>query len=286
MKATLERIDLGINTSFKVSSYIDKDASSCEITGWHIHPEYEIVYIRNGWGTLQIDNKTRTYNDGALLFLGPRIPHIGFGNTELKNNLEVVVQFNEDFVTNRIANFPEFKSILKLINRAKKGIIYSPAVKTDLSPLFDKFESLNNSAKLINLLDILGKLAELTDFQYVSENIKGYEFNSDELERLQYVFEFINHNYNQQFSTKDVADMVGLTTNSFCRFFKKVTDQSFIQFVNEFRVRKAAELLNDSNLSVSEVMYKSGYNDPSYFTRQFKKYQSTTPSFYKSKIPS
>lgn len=284
MKATFERIDLGINKSFKVSTYVDKDADECGIKGWHIHPEYEIVYIKNGWGRLEIDNRSKVYEDGVLLFLGPQIPHIGFGNTELPDNLEVVVQFNENFIKDRIAGFPEFKHVLKLIDHAKKGIIYSHDIKTKLASLFEKFSTLNDTEKLVNLIEILGKLAGSDDFEYVSENLRLYDFNSVELERLQIIFDYVNLNFNVSFSTKDVAESIGLTTNSFCRFFKKVTKQTFTQFVNEFRVRKAVELLGNGKLSISQVMYSSGFNDPSYFTRQFKKYTGKTPSAYRSII--
>ncbi|MEM8894915.1 MAG: AraC family transcriptional regulator, partial [Bacteroidota bacterium] len=77
-----------------------------------------------------------------------------------------------------------------------------------------------------------------------------------------------------------VADQIGLTENSFCRFFKKMTGKSFIQFVNEFRINKAAESIHLESKGVGEIMYESGFNDPSFFNRQFRKYRGVSPLSY------
>lgn len=64
-----------------------------------------------------------------------------------------------------------------------------------------------------------------------------------------------------------------------------MTHQNFIQFVNEFRIRKAIELFHQKQYSVSEVMYKCGFADASYFAKLFKKYTNKTPSkFTKNKM--
>ena len=285
MKATLEKIDFGINSSFKVSSYTDKDPESCEVTGWHIHPEYELVYIKNGSGRLRIDHYSKNYKNGALLFLGPHIPHIGFGNNEREDNLEVVIQFGTHFVSDQIAQFPEFKSIQKLIKQAKRGYIFQEGVKNKLSPFFEKFDVLSKTEKLINLLQILDQLSREEAFECVYTSVDNINLNSEDVKRLQLIFDYINTNYHNSFSTKDVADLVGLTTNSFCRYFKKLTNQSFIKFVNEFRIRKAVELLQSPSITVSEIMYQCGYTDLSYFSKQFKKIKGVAPSVYlKNKV--
>ncbi|WP_103866295.1 AraC family transcriptional regulator [Aquimarina sp. I32.4] len=53
-----------------------------------------------------------------------------------------------------------------------------------------------------------------------------------------------------------------------------------MDFVNEFRIKKAQEYFEYNDSAISEVMYQCGFNDPSYFSRQFKKYTGITPSIY------
>ncbi|MGB5822125.1 MAG: AraC family transcriptional regulator [Saonia sp.] len=279
MKPIYENIDVGINTSLKIATYVHGDA--CELTNWHIHPEYELVYIKNGKGTLRIDTRTLSYNDGALLLLGSNIPHADFGNKDYKDNLEVVIQFRKDFVEEKLKVFQEFKGIAELIQRSKKVLVFNNEIKRKLSDHFESFDKLNDSAKLINLLAILENLSETSDYESILGSGKLSKYKTNDIDRLEGIFEYVNENFGDHIDAKGLAKHIGLTTNSFCRFFKKMTDQTFIQFLNEFRIRKAIELFDENLFSVSEVMYRCGYNDASYFAKQFKKYQGFAPSYYR-----
>ncbi|MEL6918456.1 MAG: AraC family transcriptional regulator [Bacteroidota bacterium] len=278
MKPIYETIDVGVNTSLKIATYVHDDI--CELANWHIHPEYELVYVKNGNGLLKIDKYTINYTDGILLFLGPSIPHADFGNKDNRDNLEVVIQFRKDFIEDKIGVFPEFKTIGKLVQETGKVLLFGKKVKEKLSCHFEDFQQRNNPQKLINLLAILEKLSKTRDYETVLDGASLSHFNSGDISRLEVIFEHVNEFYGHPISSAVLAKKVGLTTNSFCRFFKKMTNRSFIQFLNEFRTRKAQELFDENIRSVSEVMYKCGFNDPSYFTRQFKKHQHFTPKDY------
>ncbi|WP_350287947.1 AraC family transcriptional regulator [uncultured Croceitalea sp.] len=284
MKPIYESIVPYSNTSFKVQSY--EATSSCESAGWHIHPEYEIVYVKNGSGVLRIGNKTHIYNDGTLVFLGGNIPHSDFGNTDFKNSKEVVIQFSKEFVDEKLKLFAEFQSINNLIEISKYVLLFDDAVKTQLSQDFERFSELDNQGKLINLLSILNQLSITTNFQKLMHLGPAHEFREKESYRLKNIFEHINNNYNQKIVVQDIAPKVGLTPNSFSRFFKKMTNRTFIDFLNEFRISKAVDILSERGTTISEVMFRSGFSSPSYFSKQFIKYQGVTPSTYQKQLKS
>ncbi len=284
MKPIYESILPGANASFKVQSYGAE--SNCETAGWHIHPEYEIVYVKNGSGVLKIGNKTHFYKDGVLVFLGGNIPHSDFGNNDKNNSMEVVVQFSKEFVTEKLNIFPELAGIKKLIQLSKHVLIFDNSVKTFLSQSFEGFSRLDNQGKLINLFFILNHLsANKNDSRLLNKGI-SHDFGEKETFRLKKIFEHINSHHSEQITIADIAMKVGLTPNSFSRFFTKMTNRRFIDFVNEFKVAKAVEAMNQGSLTIKEVMHLSGFNSPSYFAKQFIKYQNTTPSAYLKKIKS
>ncbi|MEK6151698.1 AraC family transcriptional regulator [Flavobacteriaceae bacterium 3-367] len=278
MRPIYENVDVGIHASLKIATYTQDDG--CESANWHIHPEYELVYIKNGRGTLQIDTHSIPYSDGVLVFLAGNIPHADFGNKVYGNNMEVVVQFGNEFIEEKLSHFTEFRHIVRLIRRSKNVLLFDPEVKAKLSARFEAFEQLDATEKLLNLLYILQQLAKTKSYSSQFQKREPSAFKTDEIDRLEFIFEHVNAHFAGHLSTSEIAAKVGLTTNSFCRFFKKMTNQSFIQFVNEFRVRKAKELFDGNLSSVSQVMYQCGFNDPSYFTRQFKKYQKFAPTDY------
>ena len=278
MKPMLETINVTTNASFKVEIY--RSVDNCAMAGWHIHPEYELVFVRNGKGQLHIDTSKTQYSDGVLVFLAGNIPHADFGNRENDDNEEIVIQFNKEFLDEKLNVFPEFSRIMKLIRNSKHILIFNQNVKQRLENDFRKFNSLNHQGKLINLLNILHQLSLENDYEVLRKHIPTENFKRDDIIRLEHIFEYVNNQYAQNISVEEIAEQLGLTPNSFCRFFKKMTQKRFIGFVNEFRIQKAVELLNESNYTISDVMFKSGYNDASYFTRQFKKHLGITPTEY------
>ncbi len=274
----LEAINVASNTSLKIETYFA--STQCESTGWHIHPEFELVYVKNGSGILHVGPKKEEYSDGVIIFLGGNIPHADFGNKDYDNNIEVVIQFKKEALNDRLQIFPEFNDIKRLIEASNQILIFDKATKEALSEKFEKFRMLDSQGKLINLLAILDYLSKKSTPKKLLESIPLSKFKKDEIRRLEQAFEYVNTNYDKKISVTEIASQLGFTPNSFCRFFRKMTHRRFISFVNEFRVEKAIEHFNINNTNIAEIMYKSGFNDPSYFTRQFKKYKGITPSNY------
>ncbi|MEO0573480.1 MAG: AraC family transcriptional regulator [Bacteroidota bacterium] len=284
MKPIYESITTGSNVSFKVESY--DVASNCETAGWHIHPEYELVYVKNGAGTLRIGNKVHSYSNGTLVLLGGNIPHSDFGNKQFKNGKEVVVQFSREFVDGKLSHFPELSSIKKFIHSSKYVLIFASTIKSHLSHQFERFTTLNHQEKLINLFSILSYLSTQENYIQLFNQDLIHEFREKESYRLRDIFDFLNMHYHLKITTHEISARVGLTPNSFSRFFKKMTNRTFVDFLNEFRVRKAIDIMNEDETTINEAMYKSGFRSPSYFAKQFFKYQNMTPSMYLRKIKS
>ncbi|MRI00477.1 helix-turn-helix domain-containing protein [Kriegella sp. EG-1] len=281
MKPIFENIEVAINSSLKIQTFTHGE--SCELTNWHIHPEYELVYVKNGNGTLQISGKNIPYTDGVLLFLGPNIPHADFGNKDNSDNFEVVIQFGKEFLEDKLVVFPEFKGINKLIKDSKHVIIFKKKIKNRYGQRFEALQKMDDTQRLLSFIGILHSLSTTNYNKLIAAENTINTIKSQDVMRLEYIFEYVNKNYADKISIGLIANLIGLTSNSFCRFFKHNTNQTFVQFLNQFRTKKALEFFIQNNSSVSEVMYKCGYNDPSYFTRQFKKYQGNVPSFYITK---
>lgn len=72
-----------------------------------------------------------------------------------------------------------------------------------------------------------------------------------------------------------------MSKESFCRFFKKTFRKSFFEFINEYKISMASKMLIATDLSTSEIGYKVGYNNLSFFNRQFQKFVNMSPSKYR-----
>ena len=96
--------------------------------------------------------------------------------------------------------------------------------------------------------------------------------------------EYINENFRRDISLDDVSREVDISPYYFSKLFKQETGKNFIEYLTEIRLKNARELLQDSRLSIKEICAQSGYSDPNYFSRIFKKYEGVTPSEFRERL--
>ncbi len=92
---------------------------------------------------------------------------------------------------------------------------------------------------------------------------------------------YLNSNYSHKFGEQEVADLCHLSRFQFGRLFKKVVGKTFQNYLLEYRIDKAKELLNNPNAKIVDIAYSVGFTDPAYFTRVFKRLVGTSPSTYR-----
>jgi AraC-like DNA-binding protein len=82
----------------------------------------------------------------------------------------------------------------------------------------------------------------------------------------------------------DVASEANMSIPTFCRFFKRNIKKSYFDFIKELRIGHACKLLRESNYSILDICYKSGYNSWAHFSKQFKNVKEMTPNKYRKQF--
>lgn len=251
---------------------------------WHLHPEYEIVYVKNGSSNQHIGSYHSKYNDGTLVLVGPNLPHSNMSNRDFEDNLTVIIQMKEDFLKNKMLGFSEFAFIENLLIKAKQGICFGQDIKNKLGKQIENLQHLNNYNRLLSLINILRELSLTSDYTLLNANAISITQHSSSYYRVALINEYVANNYQKPIQLIELANITNLTESSFSRFFKKITGQTFITFLNEYRIHKACTLLSETNNNISEIMYQVGFNEAAHFTRVFKKYTHSSPREYRKKI--
>lgn len=97
--------------------------------------------------------------------------------------------------------------------------------------------------------------------------------------------DFISKNYpNDRLSVKDISEYIHRSTSYVCAQFKSETGQTLNQYITDYRINMAIQLMNDSRYKLSDISIKVGYSDSNYFSKIFKKYVGLSPSEYREKI--
>lgn len=104
-----------------------------------------------------------------------------------------------------------------------------------------------------------------------------------ELELLARVIEHIGASCSSRLSTADLAAMCYFTESYFCRFFKRLTGKSTVDYINNLRVERATVMLRDTDEPVALIAERVGFEDANYFSRTFKKIKGISPREYREK---
>lgn len=96
--------------------------------------------------------------------------------------------------------------------------------------------------------------------------------------------DFINKNFSNEITLEDVSKEVNISPQYFSRLYKEETGENFIDYLTSVRMGKAREFIEEGCYSMKEICYMTGYGDPNYFSRIFKKVVGVTPTEYKEAV--
>jgi len=95
---------------------------------------------------------------------------------------------------------------------------------------------------------------------------------------------WLQDNYAREIKLQDLAEEFGMSTRTFNRRFKKATGTTPLLYLQNIRMNNAKDLLKTTNLSLSEIIFRVGYQDTAHFSELFKKKHGTTPSLYRTTV--
>lgn len=281
-KPTFEAIEPDFGNSFTYNKF-DSERTNNDAS-WHFHPEIELVYVNGGAGKRQIGSHLSYYSNGDLILIGSNLPHCGFTDKFTGNKTETVVHMKADFLGNDFFNIPEMKKIQDLLEVAKDGVAFYGKTKKKIGEKLEILEYQPDFQRLLSMLNILNELGNSNEFKVL--NAEGFTFETEvnDNDRINKVFNYVKNNFREEISLQEMADLVSMTIPSFCRYFKKITKKTFVQFANEYRLVHASKLLAENPMSISEVCLESGFNNFSHFNKSFKAFTGKSPSEYRNEL--
>jgi len=253
---------------------------------FHAHPELELVFIIEGYGTRIIGNKVEPFESGDMVFIGSNVPHIWLSdeafykkNTTLSSKV-VVTYFNPKIFEEVFNSVKEFSSIREVIRQASKGIKIFGETRKIIAEKLITLSSKSGFEKIEGLLQIMHIISTSQHKSFiVNKEIESPE--SQYSDRLICVIKFIKDNLQNQLSLKQVAAIACMTEQSFCRFFRNRTKKSFSQYLSDQRISHACNLLIQTDKSISEISDLCGYRSSSHFCKVFKDQLGQSPYQYK-----
>jgi len=278
MKLAREQIQPDTNSSFHIllTPHLN------DTFFWHYHPEYEIVYIEGANGTRHVGDHISRYEGSDLVFIGPNIPHLNFDYGVRTDYRKVVVQLNESILSNQFWQAPEFSQIARLFEQARGGLSFYGQTKQTVGEQLHQLADLPAFERILALLRIFQTLAQSQEYSSLEGKPVSSAYNLKEEQRLKRTYLFIEENYGRKIDIDEVAALANLTKAAFCRYFKRMTGLTFTQFVNQYRVNQAQNLLLAGS-NVTEACFASGFEGLSYFNKIFWRVTGENPLGFRKK---
>ena len=235
---------------------------------FHYHSSYELFYIKSGTATFIIGNKSYSVYEGTLLVIPPYVPHKSI-YTDSGETSRIELQLKISFLTKHMA---------EILEHLSKHICYTLSLKyqTYLLKLLYKMKEEFRSKKEYSE-DLC--LAYVTEFLVaVHRNALRCEATSTENEVLaQKIMEYITENYHRNITIAELSEEFHICESTVFKSFKKHIGLKVTDYINFTRVMNAERLMQETDLSLTEIAYRCGFNNCNYFSSVFKRYKNTTP---------
>lgn len=255
---------------------------------YHFHAEYELTYIPEGHGKRYVGSHMEDFSSGDLVLIGPNLPHcwkLDPGKEQQPAANAIVIQFNGAFLGEDFFNRAEFQFIKLLFQKSVNGMSFrGDAQKVVGERMRALSDDQDNFRMLLGLLDILQTLAQSAAYNLLNQNQIIAERSLAEQERINPVFAYLVENFRRQVSLETAAGIANMTTNAFCKYFKKITRKTFMETIIEYRLNYAIQQLVQTDKPISQIAFESGFGDVSHFYKMFKVKMNISPLNYRKKF--
>lgn len=274
------------NQLFPISEFVDQfDRFSQGSFPTHWHPEMELQIILKGSAEYTVNGETYLVSEGSAIYIGPEAVHmatalsahtVGYDIVLLPQFLISLMQTAqcEQFAVPLATHRPAAQVISP---ESKEGNVILESLKrmyyTESSHYgYELFLMENLLAIWRNLIMIFPKDSEGT---YDNGKVLREK-------RMKDMLGYIQKNYPNTITITDIAASANISKSECFRCFAELSQLSPIEYVNQYRLTQAAQLLRTTAQSVSDICYLTGFNSSSYFTKKFKDYYKMTPKDYRS----
>jgi AraC-like DNA-binding protein len=251
---------------------------------YHYHPEIELTWIVHSSGHRFVGDHIESFCAGDLVLLGSNLPHVWLNHPGCTRAETVVIQFLPDFLGPSFFALPEMSPIRRLFERAARGVTFSSFTRKKVSHALSHIARETGPRRVAILLEILATLAGDRSARLLCSPRYAPQHDSESEARINAVYRHLITNFRETVFQSEIAARVGLSAAAFSRFFRRTTGRGFTETLNDIRLGHACEMLRETNHTVAEACYASGFENLANFNRQFRRRHAMSPTEWRARI--
>lgn len=241
----------------------------------HWHQEMEILLLVKGELQVNVENMYYHMQKDDLILMNSNDVHSFFGQDP--QNLAVIIQLDMNMFKRLHPQIEKMEFVCNSIKESKEHEKYV-LLKNCLIDILRVFDT-KEPGYIIEISIILQQiiLNLVRNFEINIMDEEKLEKHSDNLKRLERILNFIEQNYNRRITLKEISDREYLSTYYFSHFFKDKIGMSFQSYLKYIRLKKAYEMLLNTDEKLVDVAMKNGFSNSQIFASSFKEQYGLTP---------
>lgn len=255
---------------------------------WHHHPECEITLVLRGGTERWVGDKLTPLKPGDLVLIGSDLPH-DYRNDRRAGARQrkvraVVVQFMPHLLGQDWLRLASMKPMQQLFHRARLGLEVNGATRQRTARRVMQLAKAKGVRRVVLLLELLEDLSKSKQLVEIASRGFYVATGSGASDRIGGVVGHIEAHLAEPLYVSKLAQMTGLSESAFSRLFKKATNRTVPQYVNELRIARACRLLAETDETVGQIADACGYPTPAHLQRQFQRHQNRSPLAYRGAV--
>ena len=258
---------------------------------WHWHYEFQLTYVVRGTISVFFNQQTIDLQEGQGIYINPEVLHM------IRDRYDSDAMFiSLDVSPKLLTSFPNSvfeRSYVKPVfcSSAADAVILDPGVFRQ-KKILDEAMSIEQDYKSRSFGWELAVSSSLYAIWkelvcHLHESLAEHDAPAADgarmrrNQRIKEILSYIREHFTEKITLDEIAKHLHLSTNECCRFFKKNMNCTLFEYITEYRLSKSMELLEHTDLPVSQIAYESGFGSSSYFIEKFRKNVGMTPAAFR-----
>ncbi|MDO4594512.1 MAG: response regulator [Tissierellia bacterium] len=191
----------------------------------------------------------------------------------IKDGLSMIEDtLDYDYAAIIVSGFDEFEYAKKALKFGVTDYLLKPVDIDELN------EALKQSKNIYEMKRLYQN--DISRIEVLKENVH----NTKKSDEAILMIDYIKRNFGEKISIKDLETKLNYSESMLNKKFKQYTDMTFNEYLNRYRIKKAIDYMKSSDLIILDIAYLTGFSNPKYFSKVFKKYIGISPGKYQQKL--
>jgi len=251
---------------------------------YHRHPEFEVVRIDESTGRVLVGDWVGRFEPGDLYVLGGYLPHAFLNDADTRRARSRCLQFLPNRLESLADQWAEMHPFRDLLIQARRGWRLTGGVAQRISPLLDRVCASKGPAQIVDLIQLMNALLAIRGTPGLASERYDVSRPDPGIPRLEPVLQHIHSHATEAISVAKLARMAGLSVSAFHRFFRQRMGLAPGAYILDVRFSAIAQRLLETDDSIAEIAFDSGFNHLSNFNRLFRRRFNCSPRAYRQQV--